>query len=550
MNFLEKVRRQKYLSFTVMLFTLSIGILIGTVLSSNGVKASSQTSNVAPGATALTIPSPVQLQNQFSALAKLLEPSVVNISIDYIPQKDVTAKKMQKNRRTPQVPDEEDNGGGDDSGMQQFMQRFFGGGGGGGTNPFGDGGGAQREQRSQSLGSGVVVDRNGYILTNNHVVEKATRMRVKFSNDDTEYDAKLIGTDPMTDLAVIHVSRTDLVPAKIGNSDAVQVGDWAVAIGSPFGFEATVTAGIISAKQRRAETGQNSAFQPFIQTDAAINPGNSGGPLLNINGEVIGINTMIASRSGGYQGIGFAMPINSAVRVYNDIIKSGHVTRGSIGIQFQPTDMKELVKAYGAKSGVFVGEVKKDGPADRAGVKAEDVIVSIGNKPVKDGNELIEIISSTPVGNTVKLGIMRDHSERTVEVAVGDREKIFAAEIGGEKPPEAEAVEPTQAKFGIQIKNLTDGLRTSLGYKGKGGVVVDRVEQGSFAEDILMLKGDIIESMTVGTQRIPILSVDDIQKAQAKLKTGDSVAFKVARSFQRGGEFQSVFLAGSLPAMQ
>ncbi|MCU1262418.1 MAG: protease Do, partial [Bryobacterales bacterium] len=279
MNFFDRVRRQKYLSFTVLLFTLSIGVLIGTLVNT-GVRAAKEQAG-APGATPLTIPSPVQLQNSFATLAKLLEPSVVNISTEYIPSK-TTTKAMPRNRRG--APDDQ----GEQDGMQDLMRRFFGNNGG---SPFG-GEGETPDQRSASLGSGVVVDRNGYILTNNHVVEHATKMKVKFTNDDSEYLAKLIGTDPVTDLAVIKIEKSNLIPAKIGNSDAIQVGDWAVAIGSPFGFQATVTAGIISAKQRNLEDGPNSSFQRFLQTDAAINPGNSGGPLLNINGEVVGINTM------------------------------------------------------------------------------------------------------------------------------------------------------------------------------------------------------------------------------------------------------------------
>ena len=199
--------------------------------------------------------------------------------------------------------------------MDDFLNRFFG-------NPFGGGNPELGQRRGSALGSGVVVDKAGYILTNNHVIDKADRIQVKFTDDPTEYDAKVIGVDVPTDLAVIRVEgKHDLAPAKIGNSDAVQVGDWCVAIGSPFGFQATVTAGIISAKERDVDPTQQ--FQHFLQTDAAINPGNSGGPLLNIRGEVVGINTAIASRSGGYQGIGFAMPINMAAMVYNEIIKYG-----------------------------------------------------------------------------------------------------------------------------------------------------------------------------------------------------------------------------------
>jgi serine protease Do len=541
MSFLTNIRQQKYLSFTVILFTLSIGILIGTVFNS-GVKANSQTT-AAPGATPLVVPSPVQLQNSFSTLAKMLEPSVVNISAEYVPSKDVSKKAQPRNRRQAPNGDEGDNS--DDSGMQQFMQRFFGG----GNSPFGQMG-PRQDQPSASLGSGVVVDKNGYILTNNHVVEKATRLRVKFTNDETEYEAKVVGTDSVTDIAVVHINKTNLIPAKIGNSDAIQVGDWAVAIGSPFGFQATVTAGIISAKQRRiSEDGPNSAFQPFLQTDAAINPGNSGGPLLNINGEVIGINTMIASRSGGYQGIGFAMPINTAVRIYNEIIKSGHVTRGSIGITFRDSpDTKDLLKAYGAKNGVFVQGVTAGGPAEKSGVKVEDVIVSVNGKEIKDGQDLIDTVSATPVGSTVKLGILRDHQEKTFDVAVGDRNKVHSETLAEQSPSENDSPSPTQARFGISIRNLTDGLRSNLGYKGKGGVAVDSVEPGSFAEDIGLAKGDIIESITANNQRIPINSVDDIKNLQSKLKTGDSVAFKVMRSgLGSRGDWQSLFLAGTVP---
>ncbi len=335
MNVYDKVRRQKFLSFSLILFTLAVGVLIGTVVQT-GAKAAKE-SVVAPDATPLTIPSPVQMQNEFSKIAKRLEPSVVNISTRYIPKRETTQARPQaspnfRRRQAPQSQDDEDQS---DGGMQQFFQRFFGGQGGGGNGfQFGE----PDDAPSAALGSGVVVDRNGYILTNNHVVEKATSITVKFTNDATEYPAHVIGTDKDTDLAVIKVDKKNLVAAKIGNSDALQVGDWSMAIGSPFGFQATVTAGIISAIARDVPGGEATNFQHFIQTDAAINPGNSGGPLLNINGEVIGINTMIASRSGGYQGIGFAMPINTAVKVYNQIIREGHVTRGSIGVGLQETE--------------------------------------------------------------------------------------------------------------------------------------------------------------------------------------------------------------------
>src|SRR5689334_23065894 len=239
MSFLNKMRRQKLLSFSLILFTLSIGVLVGT-LASTGVKAAKEQA-VAPGATPLTIPNPAQLSNAFSQLAKQLEPSVVNISSTYVQKAPAVRGHKGRPQQQQQQPDDEDDDN-NGNGMPDLFERFFG-------NPF-NAPPQAGPRKSYSLGSGVVVDKNGYILTNDHVVEKATRVQVKFNGDPNEYEAKVIGTDTPTDIAVLKVDRTNLVPAKIGNSDAVQVGDWAVAIGSPFGFQATVTAGIISAKSR------------------------------------------------------------------------------------------------------------------------------------------------------------------------------------------------------------------------------------------------------------------------------------------------------------
>jgi len=395
-----------------------------------------------------------------------------------------------------------------------------------------------------------VVDRNGYILTNNHVVEKATKIKVKFMNDSNEYPATVIGTDPDTDLAVIHVDRKNLVAAKIGNSDALQVGDWSVAIGSPFGFQATVTAGIVSAIARDIP-GENKSFQHFIQTDAAINPGNSGGPLANIKGEVIGINTMIASRSGGYQGIGFAMPINSGVKVYNQIIKTGHVTRGSIGIRFREYPNNEsLLKVYGADHGVFVESVEPNGPADKAGLKAQDVVTSINGKNVEKGQDLIDLVADSTVGSTLKVGVIRDKKPIAMSIVVGDRTKIFAQEYGGAPPNEPEAQEDAaKLKFGMSVQPLRSVDRENLGYKGTGGVLVASVEPGSFADDIALQKGDII----VELNREKVNSPEDIRRIQSTLKPGQPVAFQVMRQQQGprgGGDWQSIFLAGTVPANQ
>ena len=532
MNLLSKIRTQKLLSFTLILFTLSLGIVIGTVVSSSAKAA--RDSVVAPGATPLAIPAATPApNNQFTQLAKMVEPSVVNISTTYLPKAPSQARRGTR-RQAPQDDDEEN------PGMEDFFNRFFGG------NPFGGGTMPEMPQRKgYALGSGVVVDRAGYILTNNHVIDKADRIQVKFAGDNTEYDAKVIGADAPTDLAVIRVEgKRSVAPAKIGNSDAVQVGDWAVAIGSPFGFQATVTAGIISAKERDVDPTMQ--FQHFLQTDAAINPGNSGGPLLNINGEVIGINTAIASRSGGYQGIGFALPINTAVKVYNDIIRSGKVTRGSIGISFRPSDApgtRELLKAYGATEGVFVQEVAPGGPSEKAGIKSGDVIVAINNQPVKNGQELIDRVTSSSVGTPLDVTVLRSGKREHFKVVVGDLAQIFPERFGSGKPEGPEKAEGTQAKFGISIMNLSPERRQQMGVKETAGVLVDSVEPGSFADDIGMNAKDILLEIN----RQPINSVDDVKRIQNTLHPGDAVAFKILRQVGRG-EWQSSFVAGTLPA--
>src|SRR3984893_642302 len=446
MNFLNTIRTRKLLSSTLILFTLSIGIMIGTLINT-GVKAAKD--QAAPGATPLVIPNPVQLSTAFSQIAKQLEPSVVNISTTYEPK--AATSRPRTNRRRAAPNDEEE--GGDDSSMQEFFKKFFGSPG----SPFGGSPDAQGH-KSQALGSGVIVDPNGYILTNNHVVEKADRIQVTLAGTTTKYDAKLVGADLDTDLAVIRIdAHKPLVAAKIGNSDSVQVGDWAVAIGSPFGLQATVTAGIISAKERDLG-GSDHQFQKFLQTDAAINRGNSGGPLLAINGDLIGINTAILSESGGSQGVGFALPINTAAKVYNQIIKNGKVTRGAIGVSFLEAK-PELLAVYGAKEGVFVQSVTPDMPAAKAGIHPEDVIVEINGKPVRDGQDLVNRISDMPVGSQVKITALRDKKRQDFVVTVGDRKEIVSSSLGlsSERPGESAPgkAEVTPSKLGISIENLT-----------------------------------------------------------------------------------------------
>jgi serine protease Do len=537
MSLVEKVRTQKVLSFSVLLFVLAIGILIGTLVSTN-VRAA-RGGQTAPDASPLKIPDPVEVSTAFSRLAKQLEPSVVNITSSYEPK---TAQRSPRRSRPNPNNDEGDEG---DQGMDLF-RRFFGG------NPFGGGDMPDVGPRSgKAVGSGVIVDKNGYILTNKHVVDKADRIQVKIHGDAEAYNAKLIGSDPETDLAVIKIeAHKSLTPAKIGNSDGVEVGDWAVAIGSPLGFEATVTAGIISAKGRNVP-GSSNEFQHFLQTDAAINPGNSGGPLLDIKGNVIGINTAIATETGGYQGIGFALPINMAANVYNQIIEHGKVTRGSIGVTFNQNEDPALLKAYGAAHGVVINEVSPDGPAAKAGIKPEDVIIAMDGKPIKDGDDLVSRVAALPVGTQVPVSLLRDGKKMEVNVTIGDRMVVFRdnPRFRQFRENEPEKGQGTQAKFGIKIQNMPQTQRDQMGFKEKNGVLVTEVQPGSFAEDIGLQADDIVVSIN----RQPVSNVDDVTRIQGTLKPGDAVAFRVMRAGSPGTrgravEWQSFFAAGTLPS--
>lgn len=526
MNVLEKARQQKFLSASLLMFTLSIGILIGTLINT-GVRAE-KGQNAAPDATPLVIPNPKKLANEFTALAKKVEPSVVYITTDYAP------KQVQSRNRRPQLEEDDDE--------MDLFRRF------GIPSPN------ERTPRfrREASGSGVIVDKNGYIITNHHVVEGADHIRVKMLNESKEYKAKLIGSDVETDLAIIRIDAGRPLPAvPIGNSDAVQVGDWAVAIGSPFGFEATVTAGIISALARK-DVGGAQQFQRFIQTDAAINPGNSGGPLLNINGELIGINTAIATQSGGYQGIGFALPVNQMVKVYNAIIRDGKVTRGSIGVGWQRNEKQsEILKAMGQSNGVLVDNVAKGGPAEKAGVKPDDIIVAINGRSIKDGDELVDRVSEMPVGTETTITVDRGGKKMDFKLKIGDREEVFQDDprFSRNRRPDAERTAPNeaqQAKFGISIRGLSEAEREGLPTESKTGVMVTRVEPDSFADEIGMNERDIIVSIN----RQPVSTVEDIRRIQGTLKPGDAVAIRVFRSVGAGrtrAQYQGLFLAGTLP---
>ncbi len=505
------------------LATLSVGILIGTVIS-YGVKGKEGQKS---DATPLTLPAPQQLSNTFSQIAKQLEPSVVNINTES------TIKNVH--RRRGQNPDDED--GGDGGGMDDFFNHFFGAPGGGQGGP---GDGAIRER---SLGSGVIVDSKGYIVTNRHVVEKADRIRVRFQDDPpgVQHDAKVIGSDQETDLAVIKVDIDRALPsAKMGNSDSMQVGDWVLAVGSPFGLSETVTAGIVSAKGRDIVPGRQ--FQTFIQTDAAINPGNSGGPLVNMNGEVIGINTAILSETNAYAGVGFALPSKTVVDVYNQLTGPEHkVSRGSIGIMFDAVENPAIARVYGSGSGVTVSSVVPGSPADQAGLKVGDTITSVDGKKVTKGAELVADIASRKPGSKANLTFLRNGKSQETSVTIADRAKLFAARLGEDQENDDEST-PKQSKFGVTVRKVTPEMADRLDMPAGKGVIVQDVKPRSFAEDVNLGRGDII--LEVNKQ--PVNSEEEFARVESSLKSGQDVVFLV-RSRGSSKQDGTIFLAGTLP---
>jgi serine protease Do len=519
-----KANRWAY-TFTI-LATLTVGILIGTVVSS-GVKG--KEGQKSSDATPLTIPAPQQLSNAFSQISKQLEPSVVNINTES------TIKNPHRRRSIRPDPDQDQGNGDEDTPFQDFFDKFFGG-------PGGQGGPEAGTIRQRSLGSGVIVDSKGYIVTNRHVVEKADRIRVKLMDENPAtpgHDAKLIGMDQETDLAVIKIDvDRPLPPAKLGNSDGMDVGDWVLAIGSPFGLQETVTAGIVSAKGRNIVP--NRQFQSFIQTDAAINPGNSGGPLVNMASEVIGINTAILTETSSYAGVGFAMPSNTVAQVYNQLIGPEHrVSRGSIGIEFSAQPNPAIARIYG--SGVTVSNVVSGSPADQAGLKIGDTITSVDGKDVKSGDDLVADIASRKPGSKAKLAFVRNGKKQDATVTIADRSKLFASRLGEEDENQSEET-PKASKFGITVRGITSDLADRLSIPAGKGVVVQDVKQGSFAEDLGLNRGDVI--LEVNKQ--PVNSPDDFTKIESSLKSGQDVVFLVR---PRGARAQdgTIFLAGTLP---
>jgi serine protease Do len=471
-----------HLKRTYFVAALAFMLVAGVTL---GAMAGGRTER-APQAAAPTAPVlPVQMPlntGSFAGVAEVIKPAVININT-------VSKGGGPGGGRTPF---EEFFG-------EDFFKRFFG------DTPD--------RIPQKSLGSGVIVDATGIALTNAHVVEKATEIEV-ITLDGSKHKAKVVGADKKTDLAVLKLDdgKGQFKFARLGDSDRMQVGDWVIAVGSPFGLQATVTAGIVSAKARNIGQGP---FDDFIQTDAAINPGNSGGPLVNMQGEVIGINTAIVA---GGSGIGFAIPSNMAKKIYTEINSKGRVTRGWLGVSIQPLT-QELAKSFNAKDtkGVLISDVIPDSPAAKAGLKPGDILLEFDGKKVEAPADLQRTVGLAQPGQDAKMKVWRDQSEKSVEVKIG--------EAPDEKEAQQRPARATPSSLGLEVRPITPDLARQLNLKSTDGVIVARVEEGSAAGEAGVQRGDVIREIN----RQKVRSIGDYERLTKDVKEGDRLTVLLQR---------------------
>ena len=434
-----------------------------------------------PAAVAAQLP-------DFTDLVEKQGPTVVNIS----------TTQSVRNPLLPQIPNLQE-----DDPFYEFFRRFI-------PQP----GPREREFQSQSLGSGFIISQDGYIMTNAHVVEAADEITVKL-NDKREFKAKVIGSDRRTDVALIKIDATGLPSVRFGDPTRLRVGEWVLAIGSPFGFENTVTAGIVSAKGRSLP---QENYVPFIQTDVAVNPGNSGGPLFNLRGEVVGVNSQIYSRTGGFMGLSFAIPIDVANDIANQLRTTGKVTRGRIGVVIQPLT-KDLAEGFGLSrpQGALVNSVEKGGPADKAGVEAGDVILRFDGKAVSASEDLPRIVGATRPGSKVTMQVWRNKGTRDVQVVVAEMQDDRAtrqARRGGKPPAVA-------SQYGLALSDLTDVQKSEL--KVGGGVLVENVQGAGQRAGVR--RGDVI--LAVNNQDVK--SVEQFNQVMGQFEKGRIVSLLVRR---------------------
>jgi serine protease Do len=378
-----------------------------------------------------------------------------------------------------------------------------------------------KKWKEQSLGSGVIVSPDGYIITNNHVVEKADEIKVTLLDKRT-FRGKIVGADPKTDIAILTIGASNLPTIPWGDADRLQVGEFVLAIGNPYGLSHTVTMGIISAVGR-ANVGI-ADYEDFIQTDAAINPGNSGGPLVNIKGELIGINTAIFSRTGGYQGIGFAVPSNMVRLVMDQLVQKGKVVRGWLGVTIQELT-PELAQKFGLKKskGALVSDITEGSPAERAGILRGDIILEFNGKEVKDVSSLRNMVAQSKIGSEITMKILRSGKEYTVKVIIAELPREVAEALPNQLPEESGA----GALTGLTVLDLTKEIARQLGFnKSEKGVVVVRVEPGSPADEAGIQKGDIIKEI----DRRQIGNLEDFNRIASHIKENDTVLLFINRN--------------------
>jgi len=378
------------------------------------------------------------------------------------------------------------------------------------------------EREAQSVGSGFIISSDGYLITNAHVVDGADEVKINLA-DHREFKAKVIGVDKRTDVAVLKIEAKDLPKVTIGDPDRLKVGEWVVAIGKPFGLENTMTAGIVSAKGRDLP---QENLVPYIQTDVAINPGNSGGPLFNLKGEVVGINSMIFSRSGGYMGLAFAIPIDIAMNVANQIKDKGRVTRGRIGVQIQEVS-KETAEAFGLPkpAGALVNSVEKGGPADKAGVEAGDIITKVDGREVKNSAELPRIITVVRPGSKVTLSIWRKGAARDIAVTVAEMKED--APVAQKRPNALPKEKAKPNRMGLVLSDLTDEQKKEL--EVKNGVLIEDIAGGVRGN---VQAGDVILAIVNRGQSTEVRSAEQLNGVLAKLEKGASVTLRLKRGEQ------------------
>ncbi|MGE5807743.1 MAG: DegQ family serine endoprotease [Nitrospirota bacterium] len=487
-------KKKLYVSAAVILV---LGVFVGLILSSHvgimsTLPAKSQISSK-------TIDILTQLSEAQSEVAAVATPSVVNIS---------TTRVIKSREEAPF-----------DLFDDPFFKRFFGD-----QFPHPN---IPKEHKEQSLGSGVIVSDDGYIVTNNHVIEKAQEIKVLLLNKK-DYTAKLIGADPKTDIAVIKIDAKDLPALPWGDSNKLKVGEIVFAIGNPFGLNQTITMGIISAVGR-ANVGI-ADYEDFIQTDAAINPGNSGGALINARGELIGINTAILSRTGGYQGIGFAVPSSMARQVIDSLVKYKKVVRGWLGVSIQDitSDLAEEFSVRDLK-GALVSAVMKGSPAEKAGIKQGDVILQFNGKTVEDTGHLRNMVSQTPVGSRVKVTVLRQKKELELEVTVAELPKKIAEAPAGEGGPGEAPEEESAVLSGMSVRDLTPEISRRFGIEeGEKGVVVMKVDVGSRLYEAGVRPGDIILQINQKS----VSTLEDYKKIASKIKAKERILLLIRRKGQ------------------